>query len=117
MSVALLIIWTLRFATEVLALLGMAWGAWVGIGGPLGIAVAVVAPVAAAIAWGLWVAPAARRRLPDPARLLVEVVVFVGAAWGYAAVATPAGGIAFGVVALALAALMRVPRFAEPAHR
>ena len=35
--------------------------------------------VALATVWGLWVAPKARRRLPDPTRLAVEVTLFAAA--------------------------------------
>lgn len=40
------------------------------------VALGVGAPLAAAIVWGLLVAPKAQRRLDDPARLGVELVVF-----------------------------------------
>lgn len=39
----------------------------------------VVLPLAAAVAWGRWVAPRASRRLRDPFRLGIEVTLFVAA--------------------------------------
>ncbi len=46
----------------------------------LGLALAL--PAVAAVAWWAWVAPRAPRRLSDPARLGVEIVLFAAAATG-----------------------------------
>ncbi len=46
----------------------------------------VAAPLAAAVSWGLWIAPKAKRRLRDPARLALELLLF-GAAGALLAVA------------------------------
>jgi len=40
----------------------------------------VAAPMAAAVVWALWIAPKAKRRLRDPARLAVELLLFGAAA-------------------------------------
>jgi hypothetical protein len=37
----------------------------------------VLLPVLGALVWGRWVAPRAGHRLPDPARAVVEVVLFM----------------------------------------
>ena len=39
-------------------------------------ALAIALPLAAALAWGRWVAPRAARRLEDPRRMGVEVALF-----------------------------------------
>src|SRR6266511_3959390 len=72
---------TVRFGTEsaMLAALAVA-GAEAGAGPAARIGLAVLGPVLAAAVWGLLIAPAARRRLPDPGRFLVEIVLFLTAA-------------------------------------
>jgi DNA-binding IclR family transcriptional regulator len=52
----------------------------------LGLALAAALPVAAALTWNRWVAPRAQRRLEDPARLVVELVLFGIAVVGLAVV-------------------------------
>ena len=70
-----------RFVSEMALLAAAAWaaGARMHSPAPAALAGAATALVVAAV-WGLWVAPASRRRLPDPARLAVEVVLFAGVA-------------------------------------
>lgn len=67
----------LRFLSELGLLGAFAWGGW-GLpeNSALSVVLAVVLPAAAALVWGLWVAPKATSRLPDPARLGVEVTLF-----------------------------------------
>jgi hypothetical protein len=97
-----------RFLSE-LALLGVL--IWVGVeagsGVPMKILLALALPALAATVWGAVIAPKARRRLPDPARLAVEVVLFVAAAAALAAAGHPVPATAFAVVAIATAALIR----------
>ena len=75
----------LRFLSELALLFALsAWGflrplpyagrATLGIG----------APLLAAVVWGAWIAPRARRRLLDPARLLVELGLFAVAGLAFA---------------------------------
>ena len=56
----------------------LAYGGWaVGDGDVLvSSARAIALPLAAALAWGRWVAPRAARRLEDPRRMGVEVALF-----------------------------------------
>ena len=61
----------LRFVLELCML--VAFGIW---GFSENIVLGVAAPLAAAIVWGLWIAPKATRRLRDPARLAVELLLF-----------------------------------------
>ncbi len=67
----------LRFVAE-LAMLGcLAYGGWaIGDDVLVSTALAIALPLAAALAWGRWVAPRAARRLEDPRRMGVEVALF-----------------------------------------
>lgn len=67
----------IRFLAELGMLVCLAVGGWQHGGSVLGSAVlGVVLPLLAAAAWGRWVAPRAPRRLRDPVRLVIEVVLF-----------------------------------------
>ena len=68
----------LRFVAELALLAALAWGGWhLTDSTPLALAAAVLLPVLGALVWGRWVAPRAGHRLPDPARAVVEVVLFM----------------------------------------
>ncbi|MEV1115213.1 YrdB family protein [Actinosynnema sp. NPDC049800] len=98
-----------RFLTE-LALLGglAAAGARLGGGAVLGVALAVLLPVTAAVVWGAAIAPRARRRLPEPGRFLVELVLFGAAGLAVARSGWPVAGILLAVTGIGFAALTRV---------
>lgn len=70
-----------RFLLELGALVALAYWGWT-VSGPFILrgVLAVGAPAVAALVWGLFVAPNARRRLDDPLRLILELVVFAAAA-------------------------------------
>jgi hypothetical protein len=76
----------IRFLAELGMLLCLGVGGWQrGDGVPVSVLLGIGLPVVAAAVWGRWVAPRAVRRLSDPARLTVEVVLFAGAlvaVWG-----------------------------------
>jgi len=66
-----------RFILELVVLVALfLWG--ISVSGELvvQIVLGVGAPAMTMIVWGLFVAPKASRRLPDPQRLAVEIVVF-----------------------------------------
>jgi hypothetical protein len=68
----------LRLVAELALLAALAWGGWhLSDSTPLAIVAAVLLPLLAALVWGRWVAPRAGHRLPDPARAVVEVVLFM----------------------------------------
>ena len=96
-----------RFLAELGMLAGLAvvgWSAgsqWGGAG--LGFALALVLPVLAALVWGLWVAPAARRRVADPARFALELVLFGAAIAGLVAIDAVRWAVALGALWLATA--------------
>lgn len=91
---------TVRFACEIAALVALVWWGWPLVGWLVALVVVVM--------WGLVVAPKASHRLPDPPRLLVELVIFASAivAFYETAGATVAG--VFGVLAVVSACLVRV---------
>ncbi|HET7385563.1 MAG TPA: YrdB family protein [Pedococcus sp.] len=66
-----------RFLAELGLLVAFGWGGWFLVD-PLAIAIvlAVGLPALAAFVWGRWLAPRATGRLPDPARLGVEMTLF-----------------------------------------
>jgi len=70
---------TIRFLAELGLLAALAWAGWHLVDSEFGsLVLAVLLPAAAAVVWGLWIAPRARRRLADPARAVVEGVLFFG---------------------------------------
>jgi Protein of unknown function (DUF2568) len=99
----------LRFLLElaVLAALGF-WGFHTGTRRLAQVALLVGTPLLATVVWGIFVAPASPRDLPDPWRLLVELVVFGAAAAGLLAAGRPAVGVVFALLAVLNALLLRV---------
>ncbi|WP_410595934.1 YrdB family protein [Amycolatopsis sp. lyj-23] len=103
------VVLTVRFLTELALLGGLALaGTPLGSGVALAVVDAVLLPAAAAALWGLFVAPRARRRLPEPARFLLEFALFAGAGAVLALVGWLVAGIALAVVGIGVAALTRV---------
>ena len=70
-----------------------------------GIALAATLPLAAATAWGLRLAPRAKRRLPHPARLVAKLALVTAAAVLLARAGLPWWGAIFFVVSAALLTL------------
>lgn len=87
-----------RFLLELAALAALGVWGWHA-PGPLAVRVlaAAVGPLAAAAVWGTWVAPKARRRLPDPLRLVAEVLVFANAVVGLVVTGHPGWAVALAV--------------------
>ena len=74
---------TLRFVLELCALGALGYWGFTAGSGTLGkVVLGLSAPILAAVLWGMFVAPKAARPLQDPAKLLVELVVFGAAAAG-----------------------------------
>jgi hypothetical protein len=66
-----------RFVLELVVLVALfLWGVSVSDQFIVQLVLAIGAPLLVIVVWGLFVAPRASRRLPDPQRLAVEVVVF-----------------------------------------
>ncbi len=98
---------TLRFACELAALAAVGWWGWT-VTPALGVAL----PLVVAVVWGAWIAPKARRRLADPARLAVELVIFATATGCFVAVDEPVVAVVFAAVAVVTALLVR--KWPEP---
>ena len=86
----------LRFVLELCMLVAL--GIW---GFSENIVLGIAAPLAAAVVWGLWIAPKATRRLRDPVRLALELLLFGAAGVALAAADHPlAAAVFLGAVAL-----------------
>jgi hypothetical protein len=98
----------LRFVSELALLAAAAWAAGGRMHSPAPAALvgAATALVVAGV-WGLWVAPKSGRRLPDPARLAVEVVLFAGVAAGLLGVNRVVPAVLLAVVGLGTAFAIR----------
>jgi hypothetical protein len=73
----------IRFLSEIALLVSLALvGVWAGGNVAVSIVLAIALPLAAAAIWGAFIGPKARRRLHDPARFAVEIVLFGAAAVG-----------------------------------
>lgn len=98
----------IRFLTElallaVLVILGIRAGTALA----TRVALAVAAPVIAAVIWGVGIAPRARKRWPDPWRLAVEIVLFGAAAVGIGIEGSVIWAAIFAVVTIGVAVLVR----------
>jgi uncharacterized protein DUF2568 len=92
----------LRFLLELCLLAALAY-----VGLQLNVVLSVVLPVAAAVVWGLFVAPRARFPLSLRPWVATQIVLFGGAVAGLIAVGSPVLGIIFGgVVAANLAVVL-----------
>lgn len=100
---------TIRFLTELALLAGLAVaGARLGQNVVFSIIEAVVFPVAAAALWGLFIAPRANRRLPEPLRFIVEFLLFGATGLVLALSGLLVAGIVVAVAGIGFAALTRV---------
>jgi hypothetical protein len=97
-----------RFLSELALLAVLAvTGARLGTGPLTKIGLALLGPLVAVLIWGVLVAPESRNRLPDPARLIVEIVLFTGSAAALVVVGLPVPAAVFGAVAVVVAVLLR----------
>jgi len=98
-----------RFLCELAALASLAvWGAQASDDPALAVLLGISAPLLVACVWGMWVAPRASRRAPDPARAGIEVLVFGAAVAGLVDAGHAGFAIALGVLAAITGALVRV---------
>ena len=66
----------LRFFLELSALAAVAYWGWTEPHGALRWVLAVAAPLAVSVVWGRWLAPRSTKRVGDPWRLIIELLVF-----------------------------------------
>jgi hypothetical protein len=98
-----------RFLLELCALWALGYWGWRAADMLLlKIVLAVGAPLAAALVWGMFVAPKATRRLRDPLRLGAEVLVFGSAVAALIGAGRRLLGVVFALVVAANVALMVV---------
>lgn len=103
------VVLAVRFLTELVLLGGLVLvGTQLGGGLALAIVDAVLLPVAAAALWGLFVAPRARRRLPEPARFLLEFALFGATGVVLVLLGWLVTGLVVAVAGIGVAALTRV---------
>jgi hypothetical protein len=96
----------LKFFLELAALAAFGlWGASIG-GGATAVALAIVLPLVAAVLWGMFAAPKARRRLPLRARAPFELTVFALAAVALWAAESVWLAVAFAALAVVNALLL-----------
>jgi Protein of unknown function (DUF2568) len=89
-----------RFGLELVTLAVLAWtGASTTGGTVVRVILAIGLPAVLIAIWGLVMAPTARRRLRDPARLVAELVLFLGSAAGLAVVGHVRPAVIYAVVA------------------
>lgn len=92
----------LRFGLELAALGALAYWGWTAAAGPLRYGLAIGLPVLAAALWGTFRVPCdpgdAPVAVPGPARLLLEVVLFVAAGLALADAVSMAVAAGFGVL-------------------
>lgn len=88
---------TLRFLAELGLLAGLAyWGATAG-EGAMAWALGIGAPLVAAVVWGLFVSPKAKRPVSVPVRLAIEIDLFAVTAVALWLVDAAEAAIALGV--------------------
>jgi Protein of unknown function (DUF2568) len=97
-----------RFAIE-LATYGLL--AWAGASASASLAVRIILaiglPVIVIVIWFLFMAPRARRRLPEPARLVAELAIFLASAAVVAGLGHILAAVIYAIVAIAGAGLSR----------
>ncbi len=102
---------TLRFLTELATLAALAVaGARADTAVAWRVVLAILGPVLVAVIWGLAIGPRAARRLNDPVRLLVEIVIFVAAAVAVGLVSYAAVAVVYAFIAIATAGAVRAVR-------
>jgi hypothetical protein len=89
----------LRFVLELCAVASVAaWGWHLADVVALQLLLSVVAAAVVVVVWGTFVSPRARYPVPDPAWLVIEVLVFLAAAVALLAIDDPIGGVVLLVV-------------------
>ena len=105
-----------RFLLELALLAGAAVAGWrAGGGGVLGALLAILGVAVVGVVWGLAVAPRARRRWPDPRRLVLELVLFALVGGALAATGSPATGLVLAGASMVVAVATRLVGETGPA--
>jgi hypothetical protein len=91
----------LRFLLELGVLAAVAYWGWWEAHGALRWVLAIGAPLVVAVTWGRFMAPKSPRRVRDPRRLILELLVFGSAVVALARVGDTVGAIVFGALVAA----------------
>ena len=98
-----------RFLLELAMLVALGWvGGEIGSSWVVRVLLAIAFPLVAAAVWGVFIAPKAQRRLTDPAKLLVELMLFGAAVVGLALVEHPVLAAVLAVVFVVNTAVLRL---------
>lgn len=98
-----------RFLLELCMLTALGYvGFQLGDGIVVRIGLAIALPLAAAVLWGAFFAPKARRRAPDPGRAVLEILLFTASAAGVAIAGHEVLGLILAVAVLINIGLMFV---------
>jgi hypothetical protein len=92
----------LRFLLELCAVAALAIA-----GASASWVLAILLPLALIIFWGRFIAPKAARRLRDPLRLGIEIVIFTAVGTSLAIAGRPIAGVALAVLSIAVALALR----------
>ena len=68
-----------RFVLELCMLAALGYGGFESASGLLAYVLAIALPLAAAVVWGMFIAPKARRPTVDPIRIVLEACLFAAA--------------------------------------
>ena len=99
----------LAFFLELCALAALSyWGFHAGGGTLVKIGLGIGVPLLTVVVWGLFIAPKATVKVPDPVNVLLRIVVFGLAVAGLAAAGQPAWAWALGVVFVVNLVLVRM---------
>jgi hypothetical protein len=97
----------LRFLLELAMLVALGvWGFTVGGGTFTKIVLGIGAPLTAAVVWGFFVAPKAPKRLDDPARFSLELLLWTAGGLALLAAGYPGWALIFGVLVAGSLGLM-----------
>jgi len=89
-----------RFLCEIAAIVALVWWGWPIYG--------ILAAIGVVLVWWAFIGPKSRQRLPDPYRIVLELVIFALATAGLYEVGQMALAVVFGAAALVSALLVRV---------
>ncbi|HEX5196761.1 MAG TPA: YrdB family protein [Gaiellales bacterium] len=95
----------LRFVCEMAALAAVAYWGQQAAGGVAGIVLAVIAVAVVAVVWGVFLAPRRRLEVGLPARLVIELAVWVAAASALWSAGQPTLAVVLFVVAVVTGAI------------
>ena len=95
----------LRFVCEMAALAAVAYWGQQTAGGVAGIALAAIAVAVVAVVWGVFLAPRRRLEVGRPARLVIELAVWVAAASALWSAGQPTLAVVLFVVAVGTGAI------------